>query len=200
MRLAETTSTPDAAAGAPTSTRHGVRPFPSPSPPLPVPPATHPPNPAPADTGILTKNIDDNYSSTVQTYASALITRIKSGSYRSLTSSWLSCTSTTTPAASRRFLGPLGSLSSDSSPFSAETEGTLEGDVKRLVARAASLDAGIDEWADHETDSLVGRAPAPAATITPLACPLVWAKEANAYCCVRPVSFLSFPPLLSDLD
>ena len=32
MKSAETTSTPDAAAGAPTSTRHGVRPFPSPSP------------------------------------------------------------------------------------------------------------------------------------------------------------------------
>ena len=131
----------------------------------------------------------------MQTYASALITRIKSGSYRSLTSSWLSCTSTTTPAASRRFLGALSSDPFNPDPFPAQAEGTLEADVKRLVARAASLDAGIDEWADHETDtdSLVGRAPAPAATITPLACPLVWAKEANAYCCVRLVPLFSLP-------
>ncbi|RPD53596.1 nuclease Le1 [Lentinus tigrinus ALCF2SS1-7] len=109
------------------------------------------------DTGILTKNIDDNYSSSVTTYAAALTAKIKSGAYKSLADGWLACASTTAPASkakARRFLGPL----------STETE----------------------------TDSLVGLvgAATPAtpkarasAAITPLACPLVWAKESNAYCC-----------------
>ncbi|KAI0704391.1 nuclease Le1 [Cerioporus squamosus] len=132
------------------------------------------------DTGILSKNIDDNYSNDVQTYAAALVSKIKSGSYKSLTSDWLSCTSTTKPA-SKRFLNLDADLASRG----------LAGDVKRLVSRAASLDAGFEEW-DAEADSLVGLVgAAPAATITPLACPLVWAKESNAYCCSVVFSYTS---------
>ena len=71
--------------------------------------------------------------------------------------------------------------------------------------RAAALDAGVDEWAD--VDALVGlgvgahpSARAAAVTITPLACPLVWAKEANAYCCVRFFPHFPSPALFSSLS
>ncbi|OBZ72961.1 Nuclease PA3 [Grifola frondosa] len=90
------------------------------------------------DTGLVEKNIDSSHGGSPQTYASDL-----TGSYKSLTSGWLSCTSTTDPASKRSL--DLGSR--------------LEADV----------------W------SLLGRAEA--ATITPLAYPLVWAKESNAYDC-----------------
>ncbi|TFK80913.1 nuclease Le1 [Polyporus arcularius HHB13444] len=139
------------------------------------------------DTGILSKNIDDNYANDVQTYASSLISKIKSGSYKSLASGWLACTSTTKPAA-KRFLH----LDLGPSPNADLGSASLEDDVTRLLARAASLDAGFDEW-DAEADSLVGLvgAKAPAATITPLACPLVWAKESNAYGCSVVFSYTS---------
>ncbi|RDX50678.1 nuclease Le1 [Lentinus brumalis] len=125
------------------------------------------------DTGILSKNIDENYANDVQTYASSLISKIKSGSYKSLASGWLACTSTTKPAA-KRFLD-LASWAHNADFGS----GSLENDVTRLLARAASLDAGFESRR------------APAATITPLACPLVWAKESNAYGCTVVFSYTS---------
>ncbi|KAL4244455.1 nuclease type I family protein [Abortiporus biennis] len=54
------------------------------------------------DTGILTTNVDANHGSSAQTYANDLVARIQSGTYKSLTSSWLSCTSTTEPASRKR--------------------------------------------------------------------------------------------------
>ncbi|THH01916.1 hypothetical protein EW026_g874 [Hermanssonia centrifuga] len=95
------------------------------------------------DTGILTKNVDANHGSSATTYASYLIGEIQSGSYASLTSSWLSCTSTTEPLSSKR-----------------ASEPTIASDINSLLT-ARSEDA----------------------TIKPLECPLVWAKEANAYDC-----------------
>ncbi|KAI0822084.1 nuclease Le1 [Trametes gibbosa] len=100
------------------------------------------------DTGMVSKNIDDNHDGDVKTYAAYLITKIKSGTYKSLADDWLSCTSITKPA-SKRF-------------FFSNAPRSVEEDVKRLLARAED---------------------ATAATVTPLACPLVWARESNAYCC-----------------
>ncbi|OSD02324.1 nuclease Le1 [Trametes coccinea BRFM310] len=99
------------------------------------------------DTGMVSKNINENHGGEVQTYAADLIARIKTGSYKSLTDDWLSCTSITEPVSKR---------SGDT------TAHGVEEDVKRLLARAED---------------------AAEATITPLECPLVWARESNAYCC-----------------
>ncbi|KAI0739846.1 nuclease Le1 [Daedaleopsis nitida] len=108
------------------------------------------------DTGMVTKNIKDNHGGTVQTYAADLVKQIKTGSYKSLTSDWLSCTSITEPASSlKRFFDmPM-------------VPHTIEDDVRSLLS-------------DSE-DFLLG--PRAQAAITPLACPLVWARESNAYCC-----------------
>ncbi|KAI9065690.1 nuclease Le1 [Trametes sanguinea] len=99
------------------------------------------------DTGMVSKNINENHGGDVQTYAADLIARIKTGSYKSLTDDWLSCASITEPV-SRRSVG--------------ETAHGVEEDVKRLLARSED---------------------ATEARITPLECPLVWARESNAYCC-----------------
>ncbi|KAI0641686.1 nuclease Le1 [Trametes meyenii] len=108
------------------------------------------------NTGIVSKNIDDNHDGDVQTYAADLVDKIKTGSYKKLTSDWLSCTSITEPA-SKRF-------------FFSESAHTMEDDVGRLLARA-------EDAAD--------------ATITPLKCPLVWARESNAYVCSTVFTYTS---------
>jgi hypothetical protein len=72
----------------------------------------------------------------------------QSGSYQSLTSSWLACTSTTEPLSNKREDG--------STP-------SIENDIGRLLTA-------------HYTDA--------STSITPLECPIVWAREANAYDCV----------------
>ncbi|TFK56345.1 nuclease Le1 [Heliocybe sulcata] len=102
------------------------------------------------DTGILTTSLSATYSSSLTSYVSALVKRIKSGSYKSLTDEWLSCTSTTQPASRRGLSTP-----------------SIEGDIKRLLYET-----------QESEDGLLRRA-----SITPLACPLVWAREANAYDC-----------------
>ncbi|KAI0357186.1 nuclease Le1 [Trametes cingulata] len=107
-------------------------------------------------TGMVSKNIDDNHGGDVQTYAADLVAQIKSGSYKSLTSDWLSCTSITEPASKRSFFS--------------QTKRTVEDDVKSLLSRAED---------------------ATEATITPLECPLVWARESNAYCCSVVFSYTS---------
>ncbi|TBU44833.1 nuclease Le1 [Dichomitus squalens] len=114
------------------------------------------------DTGIVTKNIDDNHDGDVQTYAADLVAKIKTGSYKSLTSKWLSCTSTTEPVEKR---------------FLYQKSHTLEDDVKALLARAEA----------EEADVYLERR----ATITPLECPLVWAQESNANCCSVVFSYTS---------
>ncbi|KAI0631763.1 nuclease Le1 [Trametes polyzona] len=99
------------------------------------------------DTGIVSKNIDDNHGGDVKMYAADLVKKIKTGSFKSLTSDWLSCSSITEPA-SKRFLST--------------SARNVEEDVKRLLARSEDAEE---------------------ASITPLACPLVWARESNSYCC-----------------
>ena len=127
------------------------------------------------DTGMVEKNIDDNHGGDVETYASDLISEIKvrffrlaeliasipvlnahaqTGSYKSKTKDWLSCTSTTEPVSKRFFL--------TRSP-------TIEDEVKSLLPR--------DE--DEGEEALERRV-----TITPLECPLEWSRESNTYCCV----------------
>ncbi|KAH9850444.1 nuclease Le1 [Lenzites betulinus] len=108
------------------------------------------------DTGMVSKNINDNHSGSVTTYAADLVTKIKTGTYKSLASGWLSCSSTTKTASKRFFL-----------PAAARN---VEEDVHRLLSRSSDA-----------TD----------ATITPLACPLVWASESNAYCCSVVFSYTS---------
>ncbi|KAK7692094.1 hypothetical protein QCA50_005500 [Cerrena zonata] len=98
----------------------------------------------PSDTGILTAHVKASHGGTAQTFAADMVKEIKTGSFKSLTSSWLSCSSTTQPVASKR------SIDDDVTDF--------------LSARA--------------TDA-----------ITPLACPLVWASESNAFDCSTVFSF-----------
>ncbi|EIM79942.1 nuclease Le1 [Stereum hirsutum FP-91666 SS1] len=43
------------------------------------------------DTGMLVKSVDANYDNDVQTYAAELVTRIKTGEYKSLASGWVTC-------------------------------------------------------------------------------------------------------------
>ncbi|TCD69568.1 hypothetical protein EIP91_006990 [Steccherinum ochraceum] len=90
------------------------------------------------DTGMVERHADLSHGGTAQTYASDLITSIKSGSFKSLTSSWLSCTSTSEPVENRK-----------------RSASSIEDDI-----------AGVT-----------------GATITPLECPLVWARESNAFDC-----------------
>lgn len=56
------------------------------------------------DTGIPTTNVNAKHGGTAQQYATDLIAEIKTGSFKSLTSSWLSCTSTTETVSSKRSL------------------------------------------------------------------------------------------------
>ncbi|OJT05807.1 Nuclease PA3 [Trametes pubescens] len=100
------------------------------------------------DTGMVSKNIDDNHDGTVTTYAADLVAKIKKGTFKSLTSDWLSCTSITKPASKRFFLS--------------DAPRDVEEDVHRLFSRAEDVAE---------------------ASVTPLACPLVWAQESNSYCC-----------------
>ncbi|OCH87027.1 nuclease Le1 [Obba rivulosa] len=53
------------------------------------------------NTGMVKKNIDDNHGGSSETYANDLVTEIKSGSFKSSASSWLSCTSITEPVSKR---------------------------------------------------------------------------------------------------
>lgn len=46
------------------------------------------------DTGMLKRNLDENYDSSSESYAAALATRISSGTYSSLKSGWVSCITT----------------------------------------------------------------------------------------------------------
>ncbi len=97
----------------------------------------------------------------------------QTGSYQSLTRDWLSCTSTTQPVSelTKRLLDVNSDAVSVSVPH------TIEDDVKRLLARASAASS---------TTSTTSAAQ-PSATITPLECPLVWARESNALCCVSPI-------------
>ena len=99
------------------------------------------------------KTIDDNHDGSVTTYASDLIKKIKSGSYKSLTDDWLACSSTTEPLSTR--------AEPDLDPGA-----QLERELKAFVRRAGNSDE------------------AAAVAITPLECPIVWARESNAFDCV----------------
>ncbi|EIN05642.1 nuclease Le1 [Punctularia strigosozonata HHB-11173 SS5] len=90
------------------------------------------------DTGILTKHIDTSFNSNVQTYANSLVTRLKTGDFSKQAASFISCSSITEPASSKR------------------------------------------ELKDEIMELIIGRADN---AITPLACPLVWAADANAFDC-----------------
>ncbi|KZT22670.1 nuclease Le1 [Neolentinus lepideus HHB14362 ss-1] len=105
------------------------------------------------DTGILTTSLDASYSSSVPTYVAALVARIKSGAYKSLTSDWLSCTSTTEPVSKRGLV----------------REASIARDIARLLSETSVKRAAI----------------------TPLECPLVWAREANAYDCSTVFNYTS---------
>jgi hypothetical protein len=90
---------------------------------------------------MIVKMVNSTYNGNTQSWASALVKEIKTGSYKSDAAGWISCSSTTEPLSRRR---------------------TIVEDVKEI------LDA-------RQSPSQV----------TPLACPMVWAKESNAYDCVR---------------
>ncbi|PIL32497.1 hypothetical protein GSI_05200 [Ganoderma sinense ZZ0214-1] len=108
------------------------------------------------------KNINDNHSGDVGTYAADLVNEIKlqTGTYKSKTSDWLSCTSTTEPVSKRFFL---------------TKPPTLEDEVRRLLP---SDDESVEELERR-------------ATVTPLECPLEWARESNAYCCSTVFTYTS---------
>jgi hypothetical protein len=87
-------------------------------------------------TGMLVTNVDVTYGGDTQSWASALVEEIKTGSYQFAAAGWISCSSTTQPW-------------------------TVEDDVKKILnARQFPFQ------------------------VTPLACPIVWAKESNAFDCV----------------
>ncbi|CAL1710896.1 unnamed protein product [Somion occarium] len=68
------------------------------------------------DTGIVTKHVSTSHGGTAQSYATDLVNEIKTGSFKSLASSWLSCSSTTEPVSSKR---------------------SLDSDLNKFLARAA---------------------------------------------------------------
>ncbi|KAK0464177.1 nuclease Le1 [Armillaria novae-zelandiae] len=54
------------------------------------------------DSGIINKRLKADFGNSVSSWASTLVTRIKSGEYASLTSNWITCTSTTELAPKTR--------------------------------------------------------------------------------------------------
>ena len=112
------------------------------------------------------KNIDDNHDGSVTTYASDLIKKIKSGSYKSLTDDWLACSSTT-ETLSRRF-------------FSGERY-TIAHDVRRTLAGRAS-DATITPlecplvWAQESNAYDCVRLPLPLPPPLPIPPPPLFAR------------------------
>lgn len=92
------------------------------------------------DTGMIVKMVASTYANSTTAWASALVTDIKTGSYKSDAGSWINCSSVTEPLSKRR---------------------SIEDDIGALLNARES-----------------------AATVTPLACPQVWASESNAYDCV----------------
>ncbi|THH00824.1 hypothetical protein EW026_g1772 [Hermanssonia centrifuga] len=75
------------------------------------------------DTGMLTKNVDANHGGTATAYASYLVGQIQTGSFKSLTSSWLSCTSTTEPTK--------------------RSDASIESDIRSLVSASEDASAAI---------------------------------------------------------
>ncbi|KAI3595802.1 s1 p1 nuclease [Moniliophthora roreri] len=94
------------------------------------------------DSELVNKLLSNNYGNSVTRWVNALVTRIKSGAYRSQAASWIPCSSTT----------------------------------------ATARDVDTDIKAD--IDALLNPHPLTKRAITPLACPLVWAKESNALDCI----------------
>ncbi|KZS96029.1 nuclease Le1 [Sistotremastrum niveocremeum HHB9708] len=56
------------------------------------------------NTGMITQNIDALYGGSVTTWANTLVTRIKTGAYKSEAASWISCSSITSTKSSKRGL------------------------------------------------------------------------------------------------
>ncbi|KAK0245383.1 nuclease Le1 [Armillaria nabsnona] len=56
----------------------------------------------PQDSGIINKRLKADFDNSVSSWASTLATRIKSGEYASLTSDWITCSSTTEQAPKKR--------------------------------------------------------------------------------------------------
>ncbi|KAL4247375.1 nuclease type I family protein [Abortiporus biennis] len=143
------------------------------------------------DTGMVTKHVSLSHGGTSQSYAADLVQEIKTGSFSSLTSSWLECSSTTetlsqsglqrrfeqrspeTPTIPRRGLVEVSGL-----PFvPSDTVGNLgnglkpkqSGGIKRDINKILQLSKRAGGFDDS--------------TIVPLECPLVWARETNAFDC-----------------
>ncbi|KII89268.1 hypothetical protein PLICRDRAFT_40919 [Plicaturopsis crispa FD-325 SS-3] len=105
------------------------------------------------DTGMIETMLDANFSGSVTSWANSLISDIKTGSFESDASGWISCSSTTeTQVSSKRELAGL------------------------LGTRAHDLKAEI-------IATIAGR------STEALACPLVWAKESNAFDCSAVFNF-----------
>ncbi|KAJ4470842.1 nuclease Le1 [Lentinula aciculospora] len=100
------------------------------------------------DSGIINIFLKSQYSNSATVWATSLFQRIQTGDFKSLTSSWLSCSSTTELVNNRRR--------------------SIEDDINGLVSEAI---------------------------ITPLECPLVWARESNAYDCSFVFSYTGFSDL-----
>ena len=119
--------------------------------------------------------LDANYSSSSSNWADALITEIQSGAYEADAASWLACSSTTEVLSDKRSLGGSGSVGRRTALSLALTEKrSLEREIREFLASSEK----------RKTDATV--------TITPLECPIVWARESNAYDCVRLFAFFLF--------
>ncbi|KAF9535775.1 nuclease Le1 [Crepidotus variabilis] len=100
------------------------------------------------DTGLITQYLSVNFQGSMTSWASSLVSRIQTSDYKSQASSWISCSSTTSPLSSRSTI-------------------SIGDDIANFLN------------------------PQDSATITPLACPEVWANESNKYDCSTVFSYTS---------
>ncbi|PIL37753.1 hypothetical protein GSI_01447 [Ganoderma sinense ZZ0214-1] len=119
------------------------------------------------DTGMVTKHIDQAHGGTPQQYAADLVAEIQTGAFAAVAASWLACSSTTEPLSARA-----AEPDFDSGPGA-----QLERELTALARRANDATA--------------------AAAITPLECPIVWARESNAFDCTVVFNFTTGEDLCS---
>ncbi|KZW03272.1 nuclease Le1 [Exidia glandulosa HHB12029] len=106
------------------------------------------------DTNMLDVHLNTSFGGSIATYTNNLVARIKADNFSVPVSNWLSCTSTTEPFTVV-----------DPNP-NGKRDDDFGADIRRDIRGLLGLGHGLDKRA-----------------ITPLACPLVWARESNLFDC-----------------
>jgi hypothetical protein len=109
--------------------------------------------------------LNSTYAGSVPLWANDLAKSIKNGPYASSASEWIKCSSM-----------PVGGLSM--------TTGLNDGAQEVLEANRGIYMTG-DAHKPKKTKTKTAHPPTPTADPGGWACPLIWAQESNAYCCVR---------------